>query len=41
MSDAWVWDMCRPARFAKSAKVLTFRYVSVEGIGDSATPTCR
>ena len=28
MADAWVWDMYRPARFVKSAKVLTFRDVS-------------
>ncbi|WIY81527.1 DUF2469 domain-containing protein [Propionimicrobium sp. PCR01-08-3] len=30
MGDAWVWDMYRPARFVKSAKVLTFRDVSIE-----------
>ena len=30
MSDAWVWDMYRPARFAKSVKVLTFKDVYVE-----------
>ena len=30
MSDAWVWDMYRPARFAKSVKVLTFKDVNVE-----------
>ena len=32
MGDAWVWDMYRPARFVKSAKVLTFRDVSIEVI---------
>ncbi|MDR2895698.1 MAG: DUF2469 domain-containing protein [Propionibacteriaceae bacterium] len=32
MVDAWVWDMYRPARFVKSAKVLTFRDVSIEEI---------
>lgn len=32
MSDAWVWDMYRPARFVKNAKVLTFRDVSIEEI---------
>ncbi len=32
MWDAWVWDMYRPARFVKSAKVLTFRDVSIEEI---------
>ena len=30
MSDAWVWDMYRPARFVKNVKVLTFRDVNVE-----------
>ena len=32
LTDAWVWDMYRPARFVKSAKVLTFRDVSIEEI---------
>ena len=32
LGDAWVWDMYRPARFVKSAKVLTFRDVSIEEI---------
>ena len=35
MRDAWVWDMYRPARFVKSAKVLTFRDVSIEEIAHS------
>jgi len=30
MSDAWVWDMFRPARFVKNVKVVTFRDVHVE-----------
>jgi hypothetical protein len=30
MSDAWVWDMYRPASFAKNVKVLTFKDVNVE-----------
>ena len=30
LSDAWVWDMYRPARFAKNVKVLTFKDVIVE-----------
>ena len=30
MSDAWVWDMYRPARFVKSVRVLTFKDVNVE-----------
>ena len=32
LGDAWVWDMYRPSRFVKSAKVLTFRDVSIEEI---------
>ena len=35
MADAWVWDMYRPARFVKTAKVLTFRDVSIEEIAHS------
>ncbi|MFT8395840.1 DUF2469 domain-containing protein [Propionibacterium sp.] len=35
MADAWVWDMYRPTRFVKSAKVLTFRDVSIEEIQHS------
>jgi hypothetical protein len=30
MTDAWVWDMYRPARFVPSVRVLTFRDVNVE-----------
>jgi hypothetical protein len=30
MSDAWVWDMYRPARFLKNARVITFKDVNVE-----------
>ena len=30
MSDAWVWDMYRPARFVKAVKVVTFKDVNVE-----------
>ena len=30
LGDAWVWDMYRPARFAKNVKVLTFKDVNVE-----------
>ena len=32
MTDAWVWDMYRPARFAKNVKVLTFKDVNVEAL---------
>jgi hypothetical protein len=30
MSDAWVWDMYRPARFVKNVRVLTFKDINVE-----------
>ena len=30
LADAWVWDMYRPARFARTVKVLTFKDVNVE-----------
>lgn len=35
MSDAWVWDIHRPARFARNVKVLTFKDVNVEELQDS------
>ena len=30
MSDAWVWDVYRPARFVKKVRVVTFKDVNVE-----------
>ncbi len=30
LTDAWVWDMYRAARFVPSVRVLTFRDVNVE-----------
>ncbi|MGZ5353951.1 MAG: DUF2469 family protein [Actinomycetota bacterium] len=30
LSDAWVWDMFRPARFVSTVRVLTRRDVNVE-----------
>src|SRR5579875_3258809 len=30
LSDAWVWDMYRPARFVKNVRVLTFKDINVE-----------
>jgi Protein of unknown function (DUF2469) len=30
LSDAWVWDMYRTARFVPSVRVLTFRDVNIE-----------
>ena len=35
MSDAWVWDMYRQARFVRNVRVLTFKDVNVEEL---ATP---
>ena len=35
MSDAWVWDMFRPARFLQNVQVLTFRDVNVEELEQS------
>ncbi len=30
LSDAWVWDMFRPARFVSTVRVMTRRDVNVE-----------
>ncbi|HLN17804.1 MAG TPA: DUF2469 family protein [Acidimicrobiales bacterium] len=30
MTDAWVWDMYRPARFVPSVRVVTFKDVNIE-----------
>lgn len=30
MTDAWVWDMYRPARFVKQVRVVTFKDVNIE-----------
>ena len=35
MSDAWVWDMYRPARFVKNVKVVTFKDVNIEELAQS------
>ena len=35
MSDAWVWDMYRQARFVKNVRVLTFKDVNVEELAKS------
>ena len=35
MTDAWVWDMYRPARFARNVKVLTFKDVNVEELAQA------
>jgi hypothetical protein len=36
LSDAWVWDMYRPARFVPHVRILTFRDVNVEDIDTGA-----
>ena len=39
LSDAWVWDMFRPARFVSSVRVMTRRDVNVEELRrDEAIP---
>ena len=35
MTDAWVWDMYRPARFVKQVRVLTFKDVNIEELNKS------
>ena len=35
MEDAWVWDIYRPARFAKQVRVVTFKDVNVEELAKS------
>ncbi len=37
MSDAWVWDMFRPARFVSRVTVLTFKDVNIEELPKDAT----
>jgi hypothetical protein len=34
LTDAWVWDMYRAARFVPSVRVLTFRDVNIERLPD-------
>ena len=38
LTDAWVWDMYRPARFVAEVRVLTFRDVNVERITHPDVP---
>ena len=35
MADAWVWDIYRPARLAKTVRVVTFKDVNVEELAKS------
>ena len=32
LSDAWVWDMYRPARFVQHVRVVTFKDVNIEEV---------
>ncbi len=34
LTDAWVWDMYRPARFVPSVRVVTWRDVNIERLPD-------
>jgi hypothetical protein len=36
LTDAWVWDMYRPARFLKAVTVLSFRDVNIEELEPGA-----
>jgi hypothetical protein len=35
LTDAWVWDMYRPARFVPSVRVLAFRDVNIERLPEA------
>lgn len=35
LTDAWVWDVYRSARFVKSVRVVTFKDVNVEELAKS------
>jgi hypothetical protein len=39
LTDAWVWDMFRPARFVSSVRVMTRRDVNVEELAQRDEPT--
>ncbi len=39
LSDAWVWDMFRPARFVSTVRVMTRRDVNVEELARRDEPT--
>src|SRR5271156_3557233 len=34
LTDAWVWDMYRAARFVPTVRILTFRDVNIEKLPD-------
>lgn len=35
MTDAWVWDIYRPARFVKKVQVVSFKDVNIEELAPS------
>ncbi|CAN5779711.1 DUF2469 domain-containing protein [soil metagenome] len=39
LTDAWLWDMFRPARFVSSVQVMTRRDVNVEELSKRDDPT--
>ena len=39
LSDAWVWDMYRPARFVPHVRVMTFHDVNIEELSTGAQDT--
>jgi hypothetical protein len=39
LTDAWVWDIHRPARFVSSVRVLTRRDVNIEELRQDEEPT--
>jgi hypothetical protein len=39
LTDAWVWDMFRPARFVSSVRVVTRRDVNIEELRKDELPT--
>ena len=41
MNDVWVWDIYRTDRFVKSVRVLTFKDVNVEDLGQGLRPAER
>lgn len=38
LTDAWVWDMYRPARFVSQVRVLTFEDVNIEELKREDAP---
>lgn len=38
LTDAWVWDMYRPARFVSHVRVLSFRDINIERIAEGELP---